>query len=197
MRTGQRAYRDGVTTIASGIAFFVVLAAFPGIGAVVALYSLLASPTLAETLVSALPIVLPAYAVEVIARQVRHLSSHGAVEVRRLGITSAVGFAILLVSANRGTAALFRGLNVVYGCNETRGLLAFIAISLAFTIGVIVFLVFAIGAVILLPGILRALGLREATAHIFDLLRWPVILVVVAVALSIVYRFGPSRHKPD
>src|SRR3712207_4193833 len=38
-RTGYRAYDDDVTTIASGVAFFVVLAVFPGIAAIVGLYS--------------------------------------------------------------------------------------------------------------------------------------------------------------
>jgi membrane protein len=133
----------------------------------------------------------------VIARQIRYLSTQGASEIKRLGITSAFGFIILLVSTNRGTTALFRGLDVVYGQDERRGLLQIIAISLVFTVGAIVFLVFAIGAVILLPGILRGLGLEEATAHIIDLLRWPVILVVVGLVLAIVYRFGPSRDRPE
>ena len=43
---------------------------------------------------------------------VRHRSPRGS-EAKRLGIASAVGFAALLLSTNRGTIALFRGLSVV------------------------------------------------------------------------------------
>ena len=39
--------------------------------------------------------------------------------------------------------------------------------------------------------------MEAATAHIVDLLRWPVILVVVGLALAILYRFGPSRAHPE
>ena len=105
----------------TGIAFFVVLAVFPGIAAVVALYGLFAGPRLGETLMGAMPSVLPDYAVQVIARQIRYLSGQGASEIKRLGITSALGLVVLLVSTNRGTTALFRGLNVVYGSEERRG----------------------------------------------------------------------------
>jgi membrane protein len=77
-RTAHRAFADGFTTIASGVAFFVVLAIFPGIAAIVALYSLFAGPSLVEALLGTLPSMLPDYAVQVIARQVRYTS--GAVD---------------------------------------------------------------------------------------------------------------------
>ena len=159
--------------------------------------SLFAGPSLSEVLLGTLPSVLPDYAVQVIARQIRHTSAYGTSEVKRLGITSALGFATLLVSTNRGTAALFRGLGVVYGGDERRGLVARLAASLAFTLGAIVFLVFSIGAVILLPGILRGLGWEAAMAHVVNLLSWPVILVVTGLAIALLYRFGPSRIHPD
>lgn len=196
-RTGRRSYDDGVATIASGVAFFVVLAIFPGIAAVVALYGLFAGPGLGQTLLQALPEVLPDYAFQVIARQIRYVSAPVSAEIERLGVTSALGFGLLLVSTNKGTTALFRGLNAVYGSKEGRGFLAFLAMSLAFTLGAVVFLVFAVGAVVLFPGILRALGLEQALAQIVDVLRWPVILVVVAAVLATVYRYGPSRARPD
>jgi Virulence factor BrkB len=128
-----------------------------GLSGVVASYSLFAGPNLGEVLLRALRRVLPKYALQVISRQIRHASAYGTAEAKRLGITSVLGFATLIVSTNMGTTALFRGLNAVYGQEEQRGLLAFIATSLAFTVGAIVFLVFSIGAVVLLP---RLLGLE-------------------------------------
>ena len=192
-RSGYRAYEDGVTTIASGVAFFVVLAAFPGIAAIVGLYGLFAGPELGTTLQEALPTVLPEYAVRVITRQIRYMSESAASDAEQLGLASLFGGATLLLGINRGTTALFRGLNAVYGREETRGFLAFVATSLVFTAGAIAFLLFAIAAVVLFPGLLRALGLEAATAHIVGLLRWPSILVVVGAVLAVIYRFGPSR----
>lgn len=196
-RTVRRAYDDDVTTIASGVAFFVVLAVFPGIAAIVGLYSLFAGPRLGEVLEGALPSVLPDYAVRVISRQIRYMVTDGASDAEQLGVASVFGVATLVLSINRGTTALFRGLNTVYGQNDRRSLVKLIAKSLAFTIGGIAFLFFAVAAVVLLPGLLRVLGLEAATAHIVDLLRWPAILVVVGLTLAVVYRFGPSRDIVD
>jgi membrane protein len=196
-RAGSRAYDDGVTTIASGVAFFVVLAVFPGIAAIVGLYSLFAGPRLGDVLQGALPSVLPDHAVRLISRQIRYMVTNGTSDAEQLGVASVVGAATLLLGINRGTAALFRGLNTVYGQKDRRGLLKFIATSLAFTIGGIAFLFFAIAAVVLFPGLLRVVGLEATTVHVVDLLRWPAILVVAGVALAVVYRFGPSRDAVD
>jgi membrane protein len=196
-RTGYRAYADDVTTIASGVAFFVVLAVFPGIAAIVGLYGLFAGPRLGDVLQGALPSVLPDYAVRVITRQIRYMVANGTSDAGQLGVASVVGAAALLFSINRGTTALFRGLNVVYGHKDRRGLLKFIATSLAFTIGGIAFMFFAIAAVVLFPGLLRMLGFEATTVHIIDLLRWPAILVVTGLALAVVYRFGPNRDILD
>jgi membrane protein len=196
-RTGHRAYDDGITTIASGVAFFVVLAVFPGIAAIVGLYSLFAGPRLGDVLQGALPSVLPDHAVRVISRQIRYMVTNGASDAEQLGVASAFGATTLLFGINRGTIALFRGLNVVYGREDTRGFLKFIATSLAFTIGGIAFLFFAIAAVVLFPGLLRVVGLEATTAQIVDLLHWPAILIVVGVALAVVYRFGPDRDTVD
>jgi membrane protein len=196
-RTGHRAYDDDIATIASGVAFFVVLAVFPGIAAIVGLYSLFAGPRLGDVLQEILPSVFPDYAVRVISRQIRFMVTNGAVDTEQLGAASIVGAATLLASINRGTTALFRGLNTVYGRNDTRGFLTFLMTSLVFTIGGIAFLFFAIVAVVLFPSLLWAVGLEARTEHILDLLRWPAILIVVGVALAVVYRFGPSRSTVD
>lgn len=156
-----------------------------------------AGPRLEDVLQEALPSVLPDYAVQVISRQIRYVATNGISDAEQIGVASIVGAATLLFGINRGTTALFRGLNVVYGRKDTRGLLKFTIVALAFTVGTIAFLFFAIAAVVLFPGLLRMLGLEAATAHIVDLLRWPAILIVVGLTLAVVYRFGPHRSIVD
>ena len=196
-RTGHRTNDDGVTTIASGVAFFVVLAVFLGISAIVGLYSLFAGPRLGDVLQGALPSVLPDHAVRVVSRQIRYMVTNGASDAEQLGIASVFGAATLLFGINRGTIALFRGLNVVYGRKDARGFLKFITTSLAFTVGGIAFLFFAVAAAVLFPGLLRVGGLEATTIHVVDLLRWPAILVFVGLTLAVVYRFGPDRDAVD
>ena len=46
-----------------------------------------------------------------------------------------------------------------------------------------------------LPIVFRWLGLSESAETLADILRWPVVLLIVMVGLSIVYRIGPSRTE--
>ena len=58
----------------------------------------------------------------------------------------------------------------------------------------ILFLVLAIASIVALPAILE--DLPGFVGTVLDILRWPVLAVLVAVALSCIYRYGPSRDTP-
>ena len=181
--------------MAASVAFFTLLAIFPGIAAVVSLVGLFADPVRVQELLAAVPDLLPPGTEQIITRQIRRLSdAASATENRRaLSLTPYFGFAILLWSINKATKALFGALNSIRGVEEERGLVLFTVVTLAFTLGTVVFLVFAVGFVLVLPITLAMLGLGETVTRLVDLLRWPVLLLVVGGVLAIVYRFGPSR----
>jgi len=197
LRTVRGSWHDEIGTVAAGVAFFTLLAIFPGITAVVSLVGLFADPARVQELLAAAPDLLPPGTAQIIARQVRRLSdAASAAENRRaLSLTPYIGFAILLWSMNKATKALFRAMNAIHGLEETRGLLVFTIATLAFTLGTVVFLVFAVGFVIVLPIALSLPGLGATETRAIDLLRWPVLLLVVAAVLAIIYRYGPSRAR--
>ena len=105
-----------------------------------------------------------------------------------------VGFLVALWSANSGITALFDALNVVYGEREKRGLLKFYVISLLFTVGMIGFVIAAIGAVVVAPLVLTFMGFVTPAEQLLAILRWPVLLVVGFAWLTVLYRYGPSRQ---
>jgi membrane protein len=54
----------------------------------------------------------------------------------------------------------------------------------------------AVGAVVVFPLILAALGWSSAdTPFLIGLLRWPAMFVLLILALAVLYRFGPSRER--
>lgn len=184
---------DEVTTSAASVAFFVLLATFPGLAAVVSLVGLFADPSRVDALLAAVAQVLPESTTEVLARQITRFTDSVRTEnPRALSVTPYIGFALLLWSTNRGTKALFRALNSIYDQDEKRGFLSFTIICLCFTFGALAFLVFAVGLVIVLPMTLAMLGLADMQTRAFDLLRWLVLFVVVASVIAVIYRYGPS-----
>jgi membrane protein len=81
-----------------------------------------------------------------------------------------VGLGVSLWSANAAMKSLFDTLNIVYGEEEKRGFVKLNAISLLFTVGGILFVMAALGAIVVIPVALKYMGLSEAA----DLLRFDV-----------------------
>jgi membrane protein len=182
-----------VLAIAAGVSFYAILAIFPALAALVSLYGLFADPATITARADQLSGILPGGAIEVVGDQLTRVAAqpHGT-----LGFTFAIGLATALWSANAGIKALFDALNVVYDEHEKRGLVALNAVSLAFTTGIIVFLLLATVGVVILPPALAAIGLGGAVDIAVRTLRWPLLFVLVAILLALVYRFGPSRDQP-
>jgi membrane protein len=86
-------------------------------------------------------------------------------------------------------------LNIVYDETEKRGFFKLNAVSLAFTLAGIAFVLLAMAAVVVLPLVLGFVGLAGATELLLRVGRWPALAVAIAVALAALYRFGPSRTR--
>jgi membrane protein len=54
----------------------------------------------------------------------------------------------------------------------------------------------AIGVVVVLPIALKYGGSSNAADSLLRVGRWPALFVIIALALSFVYRYGPSRETP-
>jgi membrane protein len=180
--------------IAAGVTFYALLALFPAIAAFVALYSLVADPQTIGAHLSALSGLVPAEGLSIIGDQIHRVASQGAT---RLGLASGVGLLASLWSANAGMKAFFDALNVVYRESEKRGFLKLNAVSLAFTLAGMALIALALAAMIALPPALDALRLTDSVQLAIRIARWPILLVVVAIAISAVYRYGPSRDEPQ
>ncbi|MET0742137.1 MAG: YihY/virulence factor BrkB family protein [Microvirga sp.] len=186
--------QDHVTSVAAGVTFFALLAIFPAIGALVSIYGLFTDPATIRDHLNTLSGVLPGGAMEIIGEQVGRIASAGG---GTLGFAFLFGLAVSLWSANAGMKAVFEALNIVYEEEEKRSFIRLNATSLAFTLGAILFLLFALGAVVVLPIVFDFIGLGRATEWIIAIARWPVLLVGVVLALALIYRYGPSRDNPQ
>ena len=56
-----------------------------------------------------------------------------------------------------------------------------------------VLVLFAIAGVVVLPLMLKFIGLATTTEWLLAILRWPVLFVIIVVSLACIYRYGPSR----
>ena len=68
--------------------------------------------------------------------------------------------------------------------------------SLAFTVGALLFAALALTGIVILLILLQLIGLNEKAWYI-EFLRWPALLAVIMIGLAALYRYGPSRVKPE
>jgi len=184
---------DRILANAAGVTFYALLALFPGIAALVSIYGLFADPGNITNHLDTISGFAPGGAVDVIREQLTRLAAQGSTT---LGVSLLVSLVISLWSANSGVKALFDALNAVYEEKEKRGFIKLNAITLSFTIGTIVFLLLSLAFVIALPIALRYVPLPGVTGLLITIARWPILFVFVAVALTLIYRYGPSRAEP-
>jgi membrane protein len=180
-----------ILALAAGMTYYSLLAIFPALAALVAVYGLFSDPGTIASHLDQLSGVVPGGAIDVAREQLTRVASKGN---QTLGLTFVIGLAVSLWSANAAMKSLFDTLNIVYGEKDARGFVELNAISLAFTIIGIAFVLAAFGAVVIVPVVLNFVGLSNFVDLFVRTVRWPAMFVVVALALAVIYRFGPSRE---
>ena len=115
----------------------------------------------------------------------------------KLGVAFIIGFVVSLWSANAGIKSIFDALNLVYDEPEKRGFIRLNLISLGFTVAAILFILIAIGCIAALPAIFSSSQFQGMSALVAQIVRWPVLFIIIAVGLAFVYRYGPSRTEPQ
>jgi membrane protein len=194
LRVYSNISKHRVLALAAGMTYYSLLAIFPAIAAMVAVYGLFAEPTAITRHLDQVSGILPGGALDVARDQLTRVASKGS---GTLGTTFVVGLLISLWSANAAMKSLFDTLNIVYGETEKRGFLKLNAVSLSFTLAGIVFVLAALGAVVIIPVLLNFVGLSNFADLMLRIARWPAMFVAVALALALIYRYGPSREAPQ
>jgi membrane protein len=182
---------DNVLAQAAAVTFYGLLALFPAMATLVSLYGLIADPKTLSDSAASLQGVVPGGGMDIITGQLKSLASSPG---KALGIGLVIGLATSLWSANAGVKALFDALNIVYKEKETRSFVRRTLLSLAFTLSTIVFLIVATAGVVVLPAVLNYVGLEGITKLLLKLARWPALLIMLGLFLSLLYRYGPCRR---
>ncbi len=182
-----------ILLVAAGVTFYSLLAIFPGIAALISIYGLFADPATVAGHLDTVASIAPGGAVDVLREQMTRLASQGGTT---LGISFVVSLAISLWTANSGVKAIFDALNIVYGEDEKRSFLELNAITLSVTLGIVVFILLTLAAIVAVPVALAYIPLPGVTALVVKIGRWPILFALVTTALAVLYKYGPSRTEP-
>ena len=190
-RTYREMNSDRLLSIAGGVSFFVLLAIFPAVTALVSAYGLFFNTSTITDNLSLLNDVVPDNVLSIVHEQASRIASNSG---RALSIGFVVGIVVSLWSAMSGVKAIIDALNVIYEQKEGRNVLKLNVVALVFTLAGFAAFLLAIAAIVILPLILSPIGLGSMTETLTRIARWPVLLVVLLIGLAVLYRYGPDRR---
>jgi len=192
-RTAADISKDRIPSVAAGVTFFILLAMFPAIAAIVSLYGMFADRKSISDVIHAIAPFVPGGAVTVLDTELHRLIAERA---EKLNLAFAAGLLIALWSASGGINALIEGLNVAYETIERRG---FLRLSRDVLLVTAVCIAFATGAValgVVIPVLLhRTFGQEVDT--VFHIVQLPLLCVCNALVLGAAYRLLPSHRGPS
>ena len=186
--------RDNAFDGAAVLAYYLTLAIFPAMIALLAVTPYLPIARVDEAIMDLMREALPSGAADMFAGVVQQVTSE-----RRGGLLT-FGVAAAYWSASNGMYAIMRQLNKAFDVKEGRPFLRAraTALLLSLSFGLLVLSGFSL---IVLGGVIQSwigdrFGFSAALLGFFVVFRWIVIVLALLLAISATYYLAPNRHRP-
>lgn len=193
-RTVREIDEDDCLGLAAQLAFYFLLALFPAVLVVVALIGYLPVHNIFPELLAALATVAPAELVILIRNQFDQIAQGSRVGLLTVGILGAIW------SSSAATVAIIDALNTAYDIPEWRAWWKRRLLALALTVGLAVTIVLSLALLLIGPKALvwsvAWLGLDPFAAAVWQLLRWPALMLLLIFVLDLLFYLAPNRHVP-
>jgi membrane protein len=194
-RTVSEFREDNLTDLAAALTYYGVLAIFPAIIALVSILGLVGHSA-TQPLIDNLGKVAPGPAKQIFTSAIQNLQkSQGAA-----GVVFIAGIAGALWSASGYVAAFMRASNTIYDIEEGRPIWKTVPVRLGVTIVTVALLAISAVAVVLTGGLAKQvgslIGVGGSAVTVWDIAKWPVLLVVVSFMFSILYWAAPNVRHP-
>jgi membrane protein len=194
-RTVKEFNDDNLTDWAAALTYYAVLSLFPGLIVLTSALALMGETTKQE-LLKYVDEVAPGQAGDLIKSSIEELQK-GQSTAGLLGI---IGLLTAFWTASGYLGAFMRACNAVYDVEEGRPIWKTIPLRLALTLGSVVLVSLTLGALVLTGGVADTvgnwLGLGDTVVTVWDVVKWPVILLLVSLAFAVLYWAAPNVRQP-
>jgi len=192
-RTFKEAFNDGVFDLAAQQAYYFFFALFPALLALISIASFFPIHNLTNEIVGTLGRVAPGDVVQIINEQISKISNDKA------GGLLTFAFLVTLWSSSGAVVSMCTTLNAAYDITEGRPWWKVRLIAIGLTIGLAIFTLISMAMIVAGPGVARQfadmVGLGEVFVWTWSILRWPVIFVLIATAIALIYYFAPDAEQ--
>jgi membrane protein len=189
VRTVTEFVADEMSTYASALAYQMLFSLFPFILFLIALIGFLHLPDFFSWLRLQSELVLPPQALEQVNPVIDQLQQS------KGGLLS-VGIVIALWTASAGVRLMMSAMNAAYDVVEGRPVWKRFPLSIIYTVGVAGMLLIAAALMVLGPQVMSwiaaQVGLEYFIVTLWTIARWPVIVILLMVAVALIYYVMPD-----
>jgi membrane protein len=194
-RTIREFKEDNVTDWAAALTYYGVLAIFPAIIALVSILGLI-GPSATQPLITNVGELAPGSVHTILTQAIQNLQhSRGAA-----GFLFIVGIAGAIWSASSYIAAFMRASNAIYDIEEGRPIWMTLPVRILVTVLMLALLAISAIAVVMTGSLAtqigKLLGVGSTAVTVWDIAKWPVLLLVVSFMFSILYWAAPNVKHP-
>ena len=196
-RTIKEFRQDNLTDWAAALTYYGILALFPALIALVSVLGLLGQSTV-DALIQNIHDIPGAGGdgKKIVIDAINDISSHGS----QAGVAFVLGLALALWAASGYVGAFMRASNAIYETAEGRPFYKRRPLQFGVTLVMVVLISLTHAAIVVTGPIAdkvgKAVGLGDTVRTIYDIAKWPVILLFVAFMNSLLYYAAPNVRQP-
>jgi membrane protein len=192
-RTMREALADDVFNLAAQQAYYFFFALFPALLFVIAVASFFPLQGLVDNVVGMISRVAPSDVVRILTDSIGSLSR------QKSGGILTFAFFVTIWSSSGAMVSIITTLNAAYDVMESRPWWKTRVIAVGLTVGIALFILASMFLVIAGPTIAEHLAARMQLGPVFKwawwVLQWPVVFVLVATAIGLIYYFAPDVEQ--
>jgi membrane protein len=194
-RTGKEFQDDNLTDWAAALTYYGVLSIFPALIVLVSILGLIGESA-TQPLIDNLGSVAPGPAQDIFRSAIENLQgSQGAA-----GVFFVIGILGAIWAASGYIAAFMRASNAIYDMPEGRPIWKTLPVRVGLTVLLIVLTVISAVAVTLTGGLAteagNLIGLGDTAVTIWNIAKWPVLLLLVSFMFAVLYWAAPNVKQP-
>ena len=194
-RTAKEFKEDNLTDWAAALTYYAVLAIFPALIVLVSILGLIGESA-TQPLIDNLGAVAPGPAKEIFTSAIENLQG----DQGAAGVLFVIGILGALWSASGYVAAFMRASNSIYDMPEGRPVWKTLPVRVGLTVVLLVLLALSTIAVVLTGGLAEKvgdlIGLGSTAVTVWNIAKWPVLLLVVSFMFALLYWAAPNVKQP-
>ena len=192
-RTFSEFRNDNLSDVAAALTYYAILSIFPGLVVLVAIVGLLGDSTTSE-IINNLTRLTPGAVRDILTAATEDLRAHRG----SAGIIAVVGLLAAIWSASAYVSAFMRAANTIFDVPEGRPIWKTLPLRIGVTL-LAGFLLIASLLIVVLTGRLAemvggALGIESTAVHVWDVAKWPVLVLLVSLLFSLLYWASPNAR---